>query len=584
MLLFKLDAQIVKFNRSYIPIGNDASGIWNVRLFNNKYNLIGLSTYNYPQSILMFNIDLLGEINGVKIFGDTNIVSFCGVEESVLFNNNKSYLISLYKDYSNNSTINCINFYCLSDTDTVFTRCTYSDTLPCEVFDNIYLNNYIYSVGLKGFNGSSSDYYDVIVIKYDTLGNKIWMRNYGGTNMDWGWKILKTYDEKMIIASKRCGYYTSNNPWYNNDCQWWVFKVDTAGNMIWNRNYGNPDIRDGRPFGLTETSDSCYIITGSLAIEMPDASERLRGRILKIDRNGNIVWDRLYGHKTLETYASIIKKKSNSNLISLIHDGIPNYGYFMVIQELTPNGDIKWFRKYKYSPDPYGYSILNSFDFTPDGGYIFAGYGTDTDSVPSQRSWVIKTDSLGFDGTYWQGDSTLGVSISKDTVCYSDSVLVYFHITGKSAPYSLQLSNGNHRDSIFYSPYFEPYAYDSLYIYPADSNQYHNITATVTDPWGNAVTENISVYVKSCGTGTEEINTKGDEYFEVYPNPAYSSLFIELTENKLLNNEIQIIDIKGNSILSVTLKHKKESIDISTLPKGVYFVKLGEQVERFVKE
>jgi hypothetical protein len=88
-------------------------------------------------------------------------------------------------------------------------------------------------------------------------------------------------------------------------------------------------------------------------------------------------------------------------------------------------------------------SVLNSFDFTNDGGYIFAGFGTDYDSVPSQRSWVIKTDSLGFDGTYYNGDTTLNVSLEKDTVCYNDSVLLTFHITGKSAPYGITLSNNN---------------------------------------------------------------------------------------------------------------------------------------------
>ncbi|GAB4280847.1 MAG: hypothetical protein Kow0068_05200 [Marinilabiliales bacterium] len=155
-----------------------------------------------------------------------------------------------------------------------------------------------------------------------------------------------------------------------------------------------------------------------------------------------------------------------------------------------------------------------------------------------------------------------------------------FYITGGVA--EVEFYNNN--------PYVDSWLWDfgdgstdtikePVHIY-TDTGTY-NVSVTVTH--NSCVKTATKTIVVTYPLNISELKNK-EPGFKLYPNPAYSSLFIELTENKLLNNEIQIIDIKGNSILSVTLKHKKQSIDISTLPKGVYFVKLGEQVERFVKE
>jgi hypothetical protein len=434
---------------------------------------------------------------------------------------------------------------------------------------------------------ADADHYDIIVAKSDSLGNLIWIRNYGGFRMDIGYKIIETYDSKLLVSGKTSSLLSAN---YTQ--QWLIVKLDTNGNIMWQKDFGHPEYRDFSPIGLIETSDTSYIVTGSLAIEMPDASERLRGRILKTDRNGNIVWDRLYGYKTPYTYASIIKEKNNGDLICIFNDGpTAENGYAGIynpfILELSSKGDIKWFRKYLFNnKEDVFISVLNSFDFTPDGGYIFAGYGTDTDSVPSQRSWVIKTDSHGFDGTFWQGDSTLGVSMVNDTVCYSDSVLVHFHITGKSAPYSLLLSNGNSSDSIFYSPYFEPYAFDSLYIYPTDSNLWHSFSATVTDPWGNTVTENFSVFVDGCGTNIDELY--GDSIiFNIYPNPSDGNFYAEvscqrgsqgLTQSQTLTGkrgvEIKISGLNGHHKTTIPVVSEKTLINTTGWAKGTYVCNL----------
>jgi hypothetical protein len=48
--------------------------------------------------------------------------------------------------------------------------------------------------------------------------------------------------------------------------------------------------------------------------------------------------------------------------------------------------------------------------------------------------------------------------------------------------------------------------------------------------------------------------------------------------------EIQILDITGKTILNVIANEAKQSIDISGLENGIYFVKVGSQTKKFIKK
>jgi hypothetical protein len=88
------------------------------------------------------------------------------------------------------------------------------------------------------------------------------------------------------------------------------------------------------------------------------------------------------------------------------------------------------------------------------------------------------------------------------------------------------------------------------------------------------------------GSGIEETPPK-ESGFILYPNPTKSLLFVELKgESKKLKAEtVQIIDINGKAVkFPLGEGGLKYSIDISKLPKGTYFVKIGSETQRFVKK
>jgi len=121
----------------------------------------------------------------------------------------------------------------------------------------------------------------------------------------------------------------------------------------------------------------------------------------------------------------------------------------------------------------------------------------------------------------------------------------------------------------------------------------YNVCVTVNDT--GCVKTACKEIVVVLGTGMSENEIK-ETGFILYPNPTTNTLYVEMTpkspKGDLKNKNLQIIDVKGKLVLSMSLKHTviasnevvRQSVDISDLPNGVYFVKIGKQTKKFVKE
>jgi glucose/arabinose dehydrogenase len=72
--------------------------------------------------------------------------------------------------------------------------------------------------------------------------------------------------------------------------------------------------------------------------------------------------------------------------------------------------------------------------------------------------------------------------------------------------------------------------------------------------------------------------------FKLYPNPARNEIRIENGKWKIENDEYRIYNLTGQVLLLGQVNNKETIIDISSLAKGIYFVKVGEVVRKVVKE
>jgi len=84
--------------------------------------------------------------------------------------------------------------------------------------------------------------------------------------------------------------------------------------------------------------------------------------------------------------------------------------------------------------------------------------------------------------------------------------------------------------------------------------------------------------------GVDETEKNG---FEVYPNPANNILFVRLPQcdsPTMDKNKYLITNLMGQTILQGSINAENQQIDITDLPTGMYFINIGEQTMKFVKQ
>jgi len=247
---------------------------------------------------------------------------------------------------------------------------------------------------LLGFSSNfGGGNWQVYLVKTDSLGNKEWENNYGGGADDGGISIIQTDDGGYMLAGWTYSYGAGNRDFY-------LIKTDSAGNELWYKTYGGPYLDWGGD--IYPTGDGNYVLSGYKRVISTSSDAWL----IKININGNIIWEKTYGGGNTDGFHKIYQLNDGSfvtmgNTRSYSTDGYTD-GLMM---KVAANGDSLWARVYKRTSDPnFQEDYFWDFKPTPDGGFIIAG--TTRDSVTKQDAWLVKVDCFGCDSVLcYYGDS-----------------------------------------------------------------------------------------------------------------------------------------------------------------------------------
>ena len=150
---------------------------------------------------------------------------------------------------------------------------------------------------------------DFWLLKLDASGNVLWDKTYGGTGHDIIRKMISTPDGNFILAGASqspIGFEkTSPN---KGDWDYWVLKITPDGTILWDQTYGGA----GRDFcdDIIPIPDGGYLLAGNSSLGLSgDRSEGSWGSedfwLVKIDADGNKLWDKTFGSAGREAFARI---------------------------------------------------------------------------------------------------------------------------------------------------------------------------------------------------------------------------------------------------------------------------------------
>jgi hypothetical protein len=240
-----------------------------------------------------------------------------------------------------------------------------------------------------------NDYGNSLLIKVNNNGDIQWYNTYGGNLSELGSNAIQTPDGGYLIG----GFHSNPPVFHSMDAM--VIKTDSLGNEQWTKYFGNPNIDDDMAF-VALADDGNYLVATVYGDSIWNSETRTGSfHILKINSNGNIIWDKTIGVPTLDLFIRNFKSTNNNEYIA---NGFFSYlktfpifieYYSGWILKTDINGDSIWMREYNHFNEIYAYNMLYDVTPTQDDGYVCIGRSNE--GFTQANMWVLKVDNMGCD-------------------------------------------------------------------------------------------------------------------------------------------------------------------------------------------
>lgn len=471
-----------------------------------------------------------------------------------------------------------------------------------DSYGNVYVTGYFggrtdFDPGPGVAHRIAQGVYDVFLLKLDSLGNFVWVAQFGGPEMDFGTSV--SFDASGNVYAT--GYFKgiadfdpSEDSSFTMDSganrNLFIVKLDASGKLIWAKNTGGSPAQTNHSM-VVDSKRNIYIV-GSFSgtVDFDPGLDSLKIKsvgsndmfILKLDSSAQFVWAKRVGGKNTEFRTVELAVDLTENVYcagSFIGkvDFDPGIDTFTVaskpntqtstpttdifIVKLDKTGDFKWVRSIgDYSLDNGNSIALDSRGniYTTGGftGTVDFNPGADTVYIKAAGKndiYILKLDSLG----NFMYASNIGSTLNSSDIF--------------EAGYSIDVDkSGNiYTSGIFYGTVdFNPG--DSVYNVTASKGS-SSFDVFVLKLSQESSTSDVSEAIRTAPTG-----------LSLYPNPTTGSLTVAFGKG-LTNGRIKLINLYGQTVLEqLNLNCTSLTIDITGLPSGIYFIEMieGGKMER----
>ncbi|MGC1515842.1 MAG: hypothetical protein WA810_09735 [Maribacter sp.] len=280
---------------------------------------------------------------------------------------------------------------------------------------------------------------------FDVLGTNFkgeleWIKNFGGSGEETAQAIVKTTDGGYALlgfTNSVDGDVTDKDVPVND---YWLLKLDSVGNLEWNKTYGGS--KDDRGQGLVQTLDGGYALTGYAMSDDGDGTLNNGFHdnwIVKVDPLGILEWQSSYGfsghdhsYDILQTvdggffftgFLDITSARADGNTEK--RDGFTSHGVGEFWgTKIDEEGSVQWRGYFGGTNNDRAHAVVQA----DDGGFVMAGF-TESDDFDisatngSYDFWLVKVDVFG--NLIWeQSFGGSGIEVSYDIAKTQDGGFV----------------------------------------------------------------------------------------------------------------------------------------------------------------
>jgi|APLak6261682215_1056145.scaffolds.fasta_scaffold02099_2 hypothetical protein len=398
------------------------------------------------------------------------------------------------------------------------------------------------------------------ICKLDLLGNFVWAKQYKVTQIssiciDGTGNLFAT---GSFTGTAIFGTFTTTSAGSDDA---FIGQVDASGNTIGFNKIGGTSSEKGNAIKV-DASGNAYIggqftgtaLFGAVALTSSGSTDAF---VAKVNSGGSVIWAKQYGGIGVDGIASISVNSANNIYVGGLYTSPSNIGSNVFtsgnsfVCQLDNAGAVLWANQFG-GTSASNYADINSITSDASGNVYSVGYfqgnvtfGSSTISAaflssPTKDAFISKLNSSG-NFVWIKGYGSTNSNDDANSICEIGGNL---YVTGLIAGTGATVDN-----------------------FTVTSGLY--LMKLSTNPMG--VKENY-----------KNIN------LSVYPNPVKDKLVIE-SEEFSQNLQVSVTDLLGKEVLNKNfINSKTETLDVSMLLPGVYFLKVtvnGQNaVKKFVKE
>ncbi len=265
----------------------------------------------------------------------------------------------------------------------------------------------------SGFFDVNKGQTDMWVFRVNTSGELLWKKNYGGSEEDYSARVAELPNGEILLLGHSSSYDGDVGVNYG-DFDISLFKLSSAGAVVWERNYGGL-LNDFGVDLLVDDASQVYVAGSTLSnsIDIGKNAGFSDAWLLKINPlNGTLLWEETHGGMESDE-ASCLSFDENQNVYLM---GTTVATSFM---EETSNGFRNVWLARVNAPQSIehlglfggnGSESVQAFSIETDGSVLFLGSSTSTSGLVAGNNgksdgWLVNFKRSSFE------DSPLSISV-----------------------------------------------------------------------------------------------------------------------------------------------------------------------------
>jgi hypothetical protein len=216
------------------------------------------------------------------------------------------------------------------------------------------------------------------LVKTDSNGDLLWNKTYGGPNTgNFVRSIIQADDGGYALAGSKRG-------------DMWLAKTDSNGNFQWEEMYGDGGENLEGCSSIVRTSDGGYLLAGYTASSGAGDEDCW---VVKVNSQGNVQWEKAYGTSGRDRFTSATQARTGGYVLVGTTDILRDFAG--VIIKLSSSGELEWEKSFAGDNTPESVTVASDGGYIFAG---FKGDPNSRDSKvwkgdPNSRDsevWAVK--------------------------------------------------------------------------------------------------------------------------------------------------------------------------------------------------